>query len=442
MINVLNELKFNKTKKVFFIIVNIFSHLALLYIYRVGSSRVEGNNPPGLRDFGCYISPGRTLVMGNDPYLDTLCATRYGTLSLFPFGLFDLIVPRQISVFLIQLISLIGIQYFVYIFCKSLDLSLYPAIALVVPWLSSVRENLVVAQATGLFMGLSGFVLKKYVLEKNSNISRANATLCGIILAFLVDIKPHSFGFFVLFIVIYSWNNQKNRSDLLLRFMFTWTVGHILIDLYVGKILEVNWIQRIFGLVSASKTSGLPESIAIWPLLDKFSIQNNSKNLISYFFLLFFLVCIVITAFMKKDMLSIYLIFLAPSFYVYYHHYDMVPIILLTILFYRIIPTYLFIALIEYVILPMQVKNIFNLILLVLLVLMFLVAVPRNNEIRMTQNVMAGTALYIFIQTLNSYMSDLVSLQTLFMTEFIFCFTLFAYHLMKNHFRLLSIPAN
>ena len=214
------------------------------------------------------------------------------------------------------------------------------------------------------------------------------------------------------------------------------------IDLYVGKLLEVDWIHRIFGLFNVSKTSGLPESIAIWPFLDKFSIQNNSKTFISYLALLSFLIFIVIAVHIKKDSLAIYLVFLAPSFYVYYHHYDMVPLILVTILFHRIIPAYFFIALMEFVILPMQVKNIFNLILLVFLILIFLIAVPKNSGIRKTQNVIAGTAIYILIQSLNLYISSTISLQTLFMTEFIFCFTLFAYQLMKKQSQLTSNSAN
>lgn len=424
-----NLLLWNLQKNKLFTLINLSSYFVLLFIYRVGSLRVENGNNPGLRDFGCYVSPGRNLINGNNPYLDSLCSTRYGVLGLMPFGIFDLIIPRQYSVFVIQLLSLIGAQYFVFVISKEFNAKLFKPMAFITLWISAMRENLVVAQATGLFIGLSAYVIKKFIFELNSQKNLQTYLINGLILAFLLDIKPHLFGFLVILILSYSLKNKNRRLLLLLSTLIIWISSHIVIDLYVGRILEIDWLSRLFGLVDISNTSGLPESIAIWPLLSRLTVPNKINSLISYTIIIFILIFMVKKIIQNNNGASLYFAFLAPAFYVYYHHYDMIAIIILTFVVKTRVPSSFTIAILEYSIIPVEFLNLINNILLFIIIISLYFIDFKNKEYFKIKSVIFGTCIYFIVHFANSFLSKFSSEQTLFMTEFILVFLFFSFRL-------------
>ena len=299
------------------ITILFFSISVLIFVYRLGSARVDRGFEPGMRDIGTYLRAGTSFLDGRDPYIDP--AVRFGP-SLFPFfGLLDLTVSDWIVALLFQLISIIGILYFV---TKITDLSPLSNLTLLIVlcWLSSVRENLVNIQVTGF---LSLLFALGYQLFKTS--PRITCRLIGIyFLAVSIDTKPHLFG--VLFLALFVYEKRYKAIPIV---FLTILFSHVILSILVDKNLTLSWLQTLMHLYDERKSGNLGENLVVWPIFEHFGLDERVAS-VSSIFVFAVLLSILIFRIKEKNLTRnqvIELSLLIPSFGIFFHYYDFAPLI-------------------------------------------------------------------------------------------------------------------
>lgn len=164
----------------------VFSTFALVFIYRMGSARVDRGTEPGMRDLGTYLRAGSNFLQGVDPYTDP--AMRLGP-SLLPFfGVINLVLPEDLLAIIFQLLAILGILFLVNSITE-LSFRNHLAMYLAICWFSATRENLVNIQITGLLALLAGCGIR---LLKNSRSKVMNLVGCYLFVL-ASDTKPHIF---------------------------------------------------------------------------------------------------------------------------------------------------------------------------------------------------------------------------------------------------------
>ncbi len=308
----LNRIRFGVSLSSMF--VSVF---ALLFIYRLGSARVDKGTEPGLRDLGTYLNAGSAFFAGDNPYSDPYM--RAGPSLLPLFGTLDLLVPKNILAVVFQLLSLLGPLYLVYVITK-VSVKNHLTIYLAIIWFSTIRENLVNIQITGLLALFFGFGLKLLELA-HSRIPR----FIGLyLLALVVDTKPHIFGLLVLALLVY----RGNYKFLMILFSFV-ALNHFLLSLFIGEFLTLSWMSTLFGLYDNKAKGNLGESLMLWPILEYFGVNPIITANVSLicFALLFSLIFYRIYNKTIAEVSVITMSLIIPTFGFFYHYYDLAIVV-------------------------------------------------------------------------------------------------------------------
>lgn len=295
--------------------------VSIIFIYRLGSARIDKGFEPGMRDLGQYLRAGEAFLQKLNPYEDP--ATRFGPILMPFFGLLSFSIPEIILATLFQFLGIFGIVFFALAICGHRLEGNSLAIALIA-CLSSVRENLVNIQVTG-FLALI-FAMGYLMLDsKRHHISK----MLGLIfICAAIDAKPHLFALTFAAIFVY-----ERRFKVLVAALGVEIFFHAILSLYSGQVLTIRWLRTILGLVDRKSRGQLGESLAVWPLLE--SIGMNSSDVI-YFstFSVFGLMCVLAAILASRQKLKIQVIqfsLFVPSFGIFFHYYDFAPLAALVV---------------------------------------------------------------------------------------------------------------
>ena len=190
------------------------------------------------RDAGAYVRGGMQIIGGVNPYFDEVF--RGG-----PFGAVIMALTiGKVSGFwqavLILIFNLAGIWFYVRTFITAKTLNLF--LCLLVIWSSSNRTNLDTIQLTGIILGVVALMVRQ--TEKNpKGIRLVHLVLTAIILAVLLDSKPHIVLPF--FILVCIWLRNKLLLTLTLFALF---VGHSVIGTMYGWAHIKNWLSLILKI--------------------------------------------------------------------------------------------------------------------------------------------------------------------------------------------------
>jgi hypothetical protein len=295
----------------------LVSVFALLFIYRLGSARVDKGTEPGLRDLGTYLNAGSAFFAADNPYSDPYM--RVGPSLLPLFGTLDLLVSKNILAVVFQLLSLLGPLYLVYVITK-VSVKNHLTIYLAIIWFSAIRENLVNIQITGLLALFFGFGLKLLELA-HSRIPR----FIGLyFLALAVDTKPHIFGLLVVALLVY----RRNYKYLMTVFSIV-ALNHSLLSILIGEFLTLSWMATLFGLYDNKAKGNLGESLMLWPILEYFGVNPTITANVSLicFTILFSLLFYRIYNKTIAEVNVITMSLIIPTFGFFYHYYDLAIVV-------------------------------------------------------------------------------------------------------------------
>ncbi len=297
----------------------ISSLVALLFLYRLGSERVDKGTEPGMRDLGMYLAGGRSFLDKIDPYVAT--QMRFGP-SLLPFfGILDKVFDDRFLAISFQLTAILGIVIFASIFSK-ISIRKNFLLVTIVCWLSSVRENLVNIQVTGLlaFLFASGYHLafsrKKKLFE----------FMGFFLMAISIDTKPHLFG--LTFIVICSYLRNLHA---LVSVSAIVIANHVILSMFNGHFLTLSWFRTLSGVYDLRNSGELGESLFLWPILEKFGLSESIGALSSTVVCLLLIIYLLFKTVQNKETYRqiIELSLMIPVFGIFFHYYDLAPLIAL-----------------------------------------------------------------------------------------------------------------
>ena len=307
----------SKFERIFLWLAIGFSVVFICFYYRPSGIKDLDYIGPPLRDIGLYIDAGRAILNGNNPY-ETV-GSRFGFVGCIPFALIANLLPESVLNLTFQLLNILGLIVFILIFNK-LYTNFRPELVIITSlWLSSFREILATNQITGILLGLLavGYYLG---LVNKLQVSKLKIIVSAFSFVIAIDLKPHlSLIFFIIIVV-------KSRNFQLFKFVtIVWVVLHGLVNLSQRRILEFSWLDTILDLQNQAKNASLGDSVSFWPLLSEaLRIESFPTALLFLPMLILFICLIVLSNFLTWQDISIWS-FLTPSFFIYFHHYDIVP---------------------------------------------------------------------------------------------------------------------
>ena len=377
--------KLKKSELVILIAILSFSILYLLYYYRMGGIKDIGIESPTLRDVGVYLDTGRQVLARQNPYSGIF--SQDGTVARsWPFGPTVLTIltgwiPIKLLTPIFQLFNILGIFSFAYLISRKIRIQQLIIIFILIVWSSPTREMLVTNQITGIVMGL---IAAPIIIFRQNRI-QGKSVLWYLPLAFpmsvAIDLKPHIALGLLLALIIF-----EKMVRVFLVAIGELLIFHMLINVYHGKFLEIDWFLFVNNLNNLGARNQLGDSVSYWPLLHHYFDFSFDNRLVSYPLIAALGVLFIFLIKKGYYISALSTITFLPSLTFYFHFYDAIP--LLTILFSvvvkdRINPLNL--GIIGFLIIPSQITNIKNLFL-VLCILSLLVYIKRDRDkiIRLT----------------------------------------------------------
>jgi len=377
----------DRFQSVFLRVISILSVFYLCFYYRQGGVKDAGIANPSLRDVGVYIDAGKAVLLGLNPY-ETV-GNRFGTLGPLPIALLSYLVPSEFLTFFFQAINLAGIYFFLFVFARRYGKGLVDPIFLTIIFFASTREMLTTNQITGILMGLIAFGYLFY-LRFLEGKSLWTLLVSGFCFALAADLKPHLVAFFILYLCFCN----RQISPLVSSFVI-WVIGHLLIDLSQGRILEIDWIRSLQDLQMQSSKGMLGDSVSFWPLIYKLIGVNGLPTSVTILPLILALLFGVKYS-LKNDLAKIGpWIFLMPSLSIYFHYYDAIPAFLLALVVIKNQINLRVLVFIGFVLIPKEFQSIENQILV--LAFLFLWAYISSNNVKISK---VGLA-YILINSIH-----------------------------------------
>ena len=271
------------------------------------------------RDAGAYVRGGIQIIEGVNPYSDEVF--RGGPFGAVMMALAIGKVAGFWQAILILIFNLAGIWLYVRTFITAKTLNLF--LCLLVIWSSSNRTNLDTIQLTGVILGVVALMVRQTEI-KPKGIRLINLVLTSIVLAVLLDSKPHIVLPF--FILICIW--LRNRRLLILT-LATLFVGHFVIGSIYGWIHIKNWLSLILKIGENQKFEQFQGAAHnYWQIVTYFGLPTTGWLQIIPF--VFYLIILLLSALNvhKFSLLGVnVLAVLCISITSYSHFYDFVPMV-------------------------------------------------------------------------------------------------------------------
>jgi hypothetical protein len=397
----------------------ILSSTFLLYQYREGGVKDAGLPYTSIRDVGGYITTGLKIMDKVNPYIPdgTLWGgARWGTFGTVPVAMISELIPRALQVVFFQIIGLLGLYLFIRTIFRKISNLQANVIYLLLIWSSSFREMLTTNQIIGMVLGLIAIGMRSLFAEqykKTPLIQQILGTLCFVI---ALDLKPHISGLLIVGLYIYF-----RRGVDFLKLVGAYLITHAAVDIYIGRVVEIDWLKILSGLNEKANRNELGDSVTFWPVVRRFVNIDSSFGLVSKATLLVLILLTFTYAYKRNWQVFIFLSLFAPSFTIYFHYYDAVPFFGLVFWVILSRPKSIFSFLIlDILLISKESSSLRNIALVV--VVSFLVAIfsatTNSNRNRNLVFAVIGFALWQLIQIANSNSgSDQYELQSLVVTQ-------------------------
>jgi len=397
----------------------ILSSAFLLYQYREGGVKDVGLTDTSIRDVGGYITTGIKILNRVNPYLPdgTLWGgARWGTFGTVPLAIISELIPRPLQVVFFQILGLLGFYLFVKtIFRNSPKLQTY-SIFLLVIWSSSYREMLTTNQIIGIVLGLIALGIRSIFLNEggaSTQLKHFLGTLCFVI---ALDLKPHISGLLIVGLYIYF---RRGKDFLWLAGIYL--ITHAVVDVYLKRIVELDWVKIVTGLSDRANRNELGDSVTFWPVLRRLVNLGNSFGLVSRAILLLLVIFTFLVAYRKNWHAFFFLSFFTPAFSIYFHYYDAVPLFCLVFwaLLSRQKSIFSFLVL-DMLVISKEASSLKNILLVILISVLVVLFSSNSNSMRFRNLIYAivGFIVWQLVYIANSRSnSNQYELQSLVVTE-------------------------
>jgi len=266
-----------------------------------------------LGDFGDYISAGKLIIEGTNPYSQLMYVN--SPVSAVFYFLFSKVFPLITIPAFIQFINLLGLYYF---FKKVITQESQSALLLafsILPLLNTTRALIANVQVTGIVLGLVAIAINLIKLEKSR-------FLIALPLWLSFETKPQLAIAFLAFFLFY----KKIHFGLIAIFTLYVVISHSIVSILFGSSIDKLWIEKIARYSDASLSEGY--EVSLWKALAIFTEQFQVIGVVSKLITIVSLLLIIYFSFKGKTQISFALAILFPIQNSYLHLYDLAPIAL------------------------------------------------------------------------------------------------------------------
>lgn len=302
----------------------VLSSAFLLYQYREGGIKDAGLTDTSIRDVGGYITTGKRIIDQVNPYIpdgELWGGARWGTFGTIPVALISEVIPRFLQVVVFQTLGLLGLFLFLATIFRNIPRAYLYAIFLLLIWSSSYREMLATNQIIGMVLGLVALGLNALFLYEGNkrHMIKFLGTLSFVI---ALDLKPHISGLMIVGLYLFF---RKGLDFVWLVSLYV--VTHAAVNIYLGRIAELDWIEKVGTLSDRANRNELGDSVTFWPVIRKYINLENSFGIVSKITLLVLILLTFWFAYKRYWGSFVFLSFFAPAFSIYFHYYDAVPFV-------------------------------------------------------------------------------------------------------------------
>lgn len=390
--------------------------LILLILISISYIIAYYNDGADIHDAGVYYDSGWAVLKGQNPH--TEIGSRWGSFGPIPFSILLSIFPEVIRAGAVRIMSLAGIFIFFKILFPGKSKLESLTVFFIVIWLSPVRELMVTNQMSGIAVGLSALGVRLMKDFESIKSIKKEYVLGALFWTMALDMKPHICVLFFLSWIIYN----KSYSKFLLVILM-WVVTHLIIDISQMRILEFDWLTNLMGLNERASKSSLGDSLSFWPILNYYVDASKTLHLLSIFVTLILTAVCFYLAYSGKWQDAMVLSFVIPSFFIYYHYYDAVPLcVLFALILLRVKNQFLASFAVSFILIPKEYTVLRNQVLVIFVVaFLFAWKIVGDKNFKLGRNLFAvivGLALSIVLHLLNTTLElSEHLLQSLIVTE-------------------------
>lgn len=285
------------------------STIFLLFIYRLGSLRIDKGQTPGLRDLGTYFSGGLAILAGEDPYENAYF--RIGPTGGLLLGFIAKLFPDYLAATLVMAASVLGFVYFLGTFSGYKKINSFPWVFMgVVIFISAQRENLVNLQISGI-LALFAAIGFRFLYSRSRLTNLTGISLVAI----AIETKPHVLALFVLAVLL---SRRKFRS--IFGIFVLLLISHLLISIHTDRLITISWLRLLLNLGKKANEGELPERIAFETPFLAIGVSPSTSVIIM---LVISLVSATILLFVSRRLDTLHLGLILPSLGIFFHYYDL-----------------------------------------------------------------------------------------------------------------------
>jgi hypothetical protein len=396
----------------------VLSSTFLLYQYREGGLKDAGLTDTSIRDVGGYISTGKRIIDQVNPYIpdgELWGGARWGTFGTIPVALVAELIPRFLQVVVFQTLGLLGLYLFLATVFRKIPKVYVYSIFLLLIWSSSYREMLATNQIIGMVLGLIALGMKALFLYEGNkrHLIKFLGTLSFVI---ALDLKPHISGLLIVGLYLFF------RRGLDFIWLVTlYVVTHAAVNVYLGRIVELDWIEKVGTLSDRANRNELGDSVTFWPVIRKYINIEGSFGVVSKATLLLLVLLTFWLAYKKYWGSFFFLSFFAPAFSIYFHYYDAVPFV--GLIFWAILSrrqSILSFAVLDLLIISKEANSLKNIVLVFCISSLVAIFSTSSNATRLRNLVFSviGFGIWQLIYQVNSRLNlNQYELQSLVVTE-------------------------
>jgi hypothetical protein len=396
----------------------VLSSTFLLYQYREGGIKDAGLTDTSIRDVGGYVTTGKRIIDQVNPYIpdgELWGGARWGTFGTIPVALISELIPRFLQVVVFQTLGLLGLYLFLATIFRNIPRVHLNLIFLLLIWSSSYREMLATNQIIGMVLGLVALGINALFLYEGNkhHLIKFLGTLSFVI---ALDLKPHISGLMIVGLYLFL------RRGLDFIWLVTlYVVTHAAVNVYLGRIVELDWIEKVGTLSDRANRNELGDSVTFWPVIRKYIDIEGSFGVVSKATLLLLVLLTFWLAYKKYWGSFFFLSFFAPAFSIYFHYYDAVPFV--GLIFWAILSrqqSILSFAVLDLLIISKEATSLKNIVLVVCISSLVAIFSTSSNSTRFRNMAFSviGFGIWQVIYHVNSRLNlNQYELQSLVVTE-------------------------
>lgn len=270
-----------------------------------------------LRNSKLLVDAGKDILNGRSPYSTP---NPYGTWPGTLYALLDYLSFSTLTVYLITILNLCGFALLAKFLVSTSNLRLVLILSLLTSPIRALVSNV---QNTGIILG--SLIIGIHLLNRyEASRSRALLHLSAFFFLFSFELKPQLALPLIALVIL-----QRRTFSLLVSFISQMVIIRVLLDLWVGKVLEVEQI-RIWKIMRIDPLA-VKEQISPWKVLGYLLPAGVDWFIVSFVFTVMLVLIVALLGLRSRSKHLEVIALVIPLTSGYLHYYDLFVLLIFVI---------------------------------------------------------------------------------------------------------------